>query len=74
MEIDADAIELLVGGNKIAVPKEAFYAEFERRREERKREKRKEQNRIYYLQRKQRLLAEKLESDSSTQILHNKTD
>ena len=74
MEIDADAIEMLVGGTKIAVSKEAFYAEFERRREERKREKRKEQNRIYYLQRKQRLLAEKLEADSSTQILHDKTD
>jgi len=74
MEIDADAIEMLVGGSKISVPKEAFYAEFERRREERKREKRKEQNRIYYLQRKERLLAEKLDGDASTQILHDKTN
>jgi hypothetical protein len=61
MEINADAIEMLVGGTKISVSKEAFYAEFERRRDERKREKRKEQNRIYYLQRKERLLAEKEE-------------
>jgi hypothetical protein len=59
MEVSADAIEFLTGNTKFVVSKEAFYAEFERRRDERKREKRKEQNRIYYLQRKERLLAEK---------------
>ena len=66
MEIDATAIEFLTESNKIVISKDAFYAEFERRRDERKKEKRKEQNRIYYLKRKERILAQTQNDEDKT--------
>lgn len=60
IEIDASAVTFLTDGGKVVITKEAFYAEFERRREERHKELRKAQNRVYYLQtREARLAADK---------------
>ena len=60
IEIDASAVTFFTDGGKVAITKEAFYAEFERRRQERHKELRKAQNRVYYLQtREARLAADK---------------
>lgn len=55
--LNANMIELITDGGKVAVTKEVFWAEAERRRKERQREKRIMINKAYYQERKSKSVA-----------------